>query len=200
VLVALLESETTRRTRHVESLCTCGTGSLGSTEKVRQPKAVCTVTSHDTSVLVVLASSSSKAVLRCTSRPHHRHSALAARDVIVRGRLSTLVHTWCGGSLLSTLHCTVCWTASTGQRFHGSGTGWPLAFHYKPGAAVRRARLLSSVGVLELAGIQCFVNLLRAHRLEVASTLGTAAALHWLGVRETDAARAVVYVSHQVDH
>ena len=64
---------------------------------------------------------------------------------------------------------------------------------------MRRARLLSSVGVLELAGIQRFVSLLHVHWLEAASTLGTAAALHWLGVRETGAACAVVHVRHQVD-
>ena len=65
---------------------------------------------------------------------------------------------------------------------------------------MRRARLLSSsVGVLELAGIQRFVSLLHVHWLEAASTLGTAAALHWLGVRETGPACAVVHVSRQVD-
>ena len=60
-------------------------------------------------------------------------------------------------------------------------------------------RHLGSVGVLELAGIQRFVNRLHAHRLEAASTLGTAAALHWLGICETNAACAVVHVSRQVD-
>ena len=44
---------------------------------------------------------------------------------------------------------------------------------------MRRARHLSSAGVLEFAGIRRVVNLLHAHRLE-------AAALHWLGIRETN--------------
>ena len=48
--------------------------------------------------------------------------------------------------------------------------------------------------VPNLACFQWLVNL-----LEAASTLGTAAALHWLGVRKTEAACAVVCVSNQVE-
>ena len=48
--------------------------------------------------------------------------------------------------------------------------------------------------VLNLACFQWPVNL-----LEAASTLGTAAALHWLGFRKTEAACAVVRVSNQVE-
>ena len=48
--------------------------------------------------------------------------------------------------------------------------------------------------VLNLACFQWLVNL-----LEAASTLGTAAALHWLGFRKTEAACAVVRVSNQVE-